>query len=58
MHDLAPKPADLDPIEMASRDAIAHLQLLRLKWTLQHAYDNVGHYRKAFDARGVKRPKN
>ncbi len=54
MHDLAPKPSDLDPIEMASRDAIAHLQLHRLKWTLQHAYDNVAHYRKAFDAKGVK----
>ena len=54
MHDLAPKPSDLDPIETASRDAIAHLQLHRLKWTLQHAYDNVAHYRKAFDARGVK----
>lgn len=54
MHDLAPKPSDLEPIEMASRDAIAALQLHRLKWTLQHAYDNVAHYRKAFDAKGVK----
>jgi phenylacetate-CoA ligase len=53
MHDLAPKPSDLEPIETASRDAIAALQLHRLKWTLQHAYDNVPHYRKAFDARGV-----
>lgn len=54
MHDLAPKPSDLEPIETASRDAIAALQLHRLKWTLQHAYDNVAHYRKAFDAKGVK----
>jgi phenylacetate-CoA ligase len=54
MHNLAPKPSDLEPIETASRDAIAALQLHRLKWTLQHAYDNVSHYRKAFDARGVK----
>jgi phenylacetate-CoA ligase len=54
MHDLAPKPSDLEPIETASRDAIAALQLHRLKWTLQHAYDNVPHYRKAFDAKGVK----
>jgi phenylacetate-CoA ligase len=54
MLDLAPKPADLEPIETASRDAIAALQLHRLKWTLQHAYDNVPHYRKAFDAKGVQ----
>jgi phenylacetate-CoA ligase len=54
MHDLAPKPSDLEPIETASRDAIAALQLHRLKWTLQHAYDNVPHYRKAFDAKGVQ----
>lgn len=54
MHDLAPKPSDLDPIETASRGAIADLQLHRLKWTLQHAYDNVAHYRKAFDAKGIK----
>ena len=25
----------------------------RLRWTLQHAYDNVPHYRRAFDAKGV-----
>jgi len=29
------------------------LQLARLRWSLQHAYDNVAHYRKAFAARGV-----
>ncbi len=54
MLDLAPKPSDLEPIETASRDAITALQLHRLKWTLQHAYDNVPHYRKAFDAKGVQ----
>jgi len=42
-----------DPIEVASRDEIAALQLARLKWTLRHAYDNVEHYRRAFEARGV-----
>jgi phenylacetate-CoA ligase len=26
----------------------------RLRWTLQRAYDNVPHYRKSFDAHGVK----
>jgi phenylacetate-CoA ligase len=54
MLDLAPTPSDLEPIETASRDAITALQLHRLKWTLQHAYDNVPHYRKAFDAKGVQ----
>src|SRR5688572_28233722 len=43
----------LDPIETASRDEIAALQTKRLKWTLQHAYRNVPHYRKKFDAAGV-----
>ena len=48
-----PAPGDLDPIETASRDELQALQLQRLKWSLQHAYDNVAHYRKAFDAKGV-----
>ncbi len=43
----------LDPIEHASRDEIEALQLQRLKWTLAHAYDNVPHYRQAFDDAGV-----
>lgn len=46
-------PDDLEPIETASRDEISALQLSRLKWSLQHAYDNVPHYRTAFDASGV-----
>ena len=45
--------AALDPIETASRDEIEALQLQRLRWSLQHAYDNVAHYRKSFDAAGV-----
>src|SRR5271168_5218688 len=53
MNGLAPRPGDLDPIEVASRDAIAALQLKRLKWSLAHAYENVPHYRNAFDAAGV-----
>lgn len=53
MKDLTPKKEDLDPIEIASRDEIAALQLNRLKWSLKHAYDNVPHYRKAFDEKGV-----
>jgi phenylacetate-CoA ligase len=49
-----PAVGDLEPIETASRDEITALQLERLRWTLQHAYENVPHYRKSFDARGVK----
>jgi phenylacetate-CoA ligase len=48
-----PAPGDLEPIERASRDELQALQLQRLQWTLQHAYDHVPHYRKAFDAKGV-----
>lgn len=48
-----PAPNDLEPIERASRDELQALQLERLKWSLQHAYDNVAHYREAFDAKGV-----
>jgi len=48
-----PAPGDLEPIERASRDELQALQLERLKWSLQHAYDNVAHYRKAFDDKGV-----
>jgi phenylacetate-CoA ligase len=48
-----PQPGELEPIERASRDELAALQLERLRWSLQHAYDRVPHYRKAFDAKGV-----
>ena len=46
-------PYGLEPIETASRDEIAALQTERLKWSLQHAYDNVPAYRKKFDDAGV-----
>ena len=49
-----PAPGDLEAIETASRDELQALQLQRLKWTLRHAYDNVAHYRAAFDAAGVR----
>jgi phenylacetate-CoA ligase len=42
-----------EPIESASVDELRSLQLERLKWTLQHAYDNVPHYRRGFDAAGI-----
>lgn len=44
---------ELDPIETASRDEIETLQLKRLQWSLKHAYDNVAHYKKAFDRLGA-----
>ncbi|PWE32825.1 phenylacetate--CoA ligase [Maritimibacter sp. 55A14] len=53
MKDLSPRPGDLEPIETASRDEIAALQLDRLKWSLAHAYENVPMYRDRFDAAGV-----
>ena len=43
----------LDPIETASRDELAALQLERLKWTLKHAYENSIVYRRKFDEAGV-----
>jgi phenylacetate-CoA ligase len=51
--DLTPERSILDPIEVASRDEIAALQRERLRWSLRHAYDNVAHYRRAFDEAGV-----
>lgn len=53
MEDLSPRPGDLEPIEMASRDEISALQLKRLKTTLAHAYQNSPHYRARFDEAGV-----
>jgi len=51
--DLTPLREDLDPIEIASRDEIAALQLQRLKATLRRVYDNVPYYWKKFDAAGA-----
>ena len=53
MKDLTPNKADLDPIEIASRDEIGALQLKRMKSTLTHAYTNVPFYKKHFDDAGV-----
>ena len=43
----------LEPIERASRDELAALQLTRLKQSLRHAYDNVAHYRAKCVAAGI-----
>ncbi len=45
--------AEMDDAERASRDEIMALQTKRLAWSLAHAYDNVAHYKKAFDKAGV-----
>ncbi|MEU8817278.1 phenylacetate--CoA ligase PaaK [Actinoplanes sp. NPDC048796] len=43
----------VDDAERLSVDELRGLQLERLQWTLRHAYQNVPHYRRAFDAAGV-----
>ena len=43
----------LEAIEQASVDELRALQLSRMQWSLQHAYDNVPHYRAKFDAAGI-----
>lgn len=53
MKDLGAKQEELDPIEIASRDEIAALQLRRMQWSLNHAYINVPMYKKRFDDAGV-----
>jgi phenylacetate-CoA ligase len=49
----APDPALLDPAERMPTDELRALQLERLQWSLRHAYDDVPHYRRAFDEAGV-----
>jgi phenylacetate-CoA ligase len=48
-----PSRSELEPIETASRDELAALQLARLKQTLKHAYERVPHYRRKFEAAHV-----
>ena len=43
----------LDPMETASRDEIAAVQIERLRATLQHAHDNIPHYGSRFDDAGL-----
>jgi phenylacetate-CoA ligase len=50
-----PKRFMFDPAaETMPRTALAALQIDRLKNTLEHAYSHVPHYRKKFDAAGVR----
>jgi phenylacetate-CoA ligase len=53
MEDLSPRPGDLEPIETASRDEIATLQLERMRWSVSHAYNNSPFYKRKFDEHGV-----
>lgn len=53
MENLHPKPGDLSPIEIASRDEISALQLERMKMTLLHAYNNSPFYQQQFKQHGV-----
>ena len=53
MKDLSPKKQDLEPIEIASIDEIKALQLNRLKWSVNHAYNNVELYKNKYDEIGI-----
>jgi len=43
----------VDRMEMASRDELEATQLIRLKWSVNHAYENVAHYRHKCEAQSV-----
>ena len=45
--------AAFDELPGVDVDDLRELQLRRLRWSLGHAYDNVAHYRAAFDEAGV-----
>ena len=53
MKDLSPRKQDLEPIEIASIDEIKALQLNRLKWSVNHAYNNVAFYKNKYDEIGI-----
>ncbi|MBU2965299.1 phenylacetate--CoA ligase PaaK [Amphritea sp. 2_MG-2023] len=43
----------LDPIETASIDELRALQLVRMQWSIAHAYNNVPAYKRLCDDAGV-----
>ena len=53
MEQIVTNRGELEPIEKASRDELAAVQLERLRWTLNHAYANSPFYKKRFDDAGV-----
>ncbi len=57
LHEAAEKNQDFmfdREVETLPRRAINEIQSERLRWSLNQAYENVPHYRKAFDKAGVK----
>jgi phenylacetate-CoA ligase len=44
---------EFEPIERASLAELRRLQFDRMRWSVNHAYENVSHYRRSFDAAGV-----
>jgi phenylacetate-coenzyme A ligase PaaK-like adenylate-forming protein len=51
VHELSPRPGDLETIETASTDGLRALQLERLRWTVRYTY--VPHQRASLAAVGV-----
>jgi phenylacetate-CoA ligase len=47
------QPEGLEPIEKASQDELRALQLDRLKWTLNHTFENVAPFRAKCENAGV-----
>ena len=54
LREIEPPRDILDPRERCSRDELLAWQRERLSWSLRHAYENVPHYRRSFDAAGVR----
>ncbi|GFE88042.1 phenylacetate--CoA ligase PaaK [Steroidobacter agaridevorans] len=50
---MSPDKETYEAIERTSVDELKALQRSRLQWSLKHAYNNVPHYKKAFDAVGA-----
>lgn len=50
---MSPDKETYQAIERASVDELKALQLQRLQWSLRHAYNNVPHYKQAFEAAGA-----
>ncbi len=42
-----------DTVIHVSQDKLKEIQLSRMRKSIQHAYDNVEHYRRTFEAKGV-----
>ena len=45
--------AELEPLETGSIEELRELQLLRLQWSVRHAYQNVAFYKSSLDAAGM-----